>query len=88
MAATSDHGLGSQVHTHSARKMKLVIMVLISAATGVEAGYSEKKCQKFKRCRKVKKKWEKFEENCSPSPPPPSPSSPLLPPAYPGDLNA
>ena len=75
-------------YTHSASKMKLVSMLLISAATGVEAGYSEKKCQKFKRCRKFKKQWEKWEEDCSPSPPPPSPSSPLLPSAYPGGPNA
>ena len=68
--------------------MKLVSMLLISAATGVEAGYSEKKCQKFKRCRKFKKQWEKWEEDCSPSPPPPSPSSPLLSSAYPGGPNA
>eukprot|EP00964_Phaeocystis_antarctica_P080493 scaffold50276_cov62-Phaeocystis_antarctica.AAC.2 len=63
--------------------MKLMIMLLISLllATGVEG----------KRCKHIKRKWEKYEKkwekHCSPSPPPPPPSSPL-PAAYPGDLNA
>ena len=45
--------------------MKLMIMLLISLllATGVEAGYSKKKCKSIKR------KWEKYEKNCSSSPP-------------------
>ena len=48
--------------------MKLMIMLLISLflATGVE-GYKEK------RCKHIKRKWEKYEKksekNCSPSPP-------------------
>jgi len=71
--------------------MKLTILLLISLllATGVEARYGEKKCKNIKqKWEKYEKKWEK---RCSPSPPPPSPSSPpapLLPAAYPGDLNA
>ena len=55
--------------THSAHAMKLMIMLLVSLllATGVEAGYGEKKCKNIKR------KWEKYEKklekHCSPSPP-------------------
>ena len=85
--------------------MKLMNMLLISLllATGVEAGYGEKKCKNIKR--KYEKRWEKHCSRSppppsppplpppsppptSPSPPPPSPPALLLPAAYPGDLNA
>ena len=60
--------------THSARTMKLMIMLLISLllATGVEAAGSKKKCKKYNKY---------VEKNCpSPSPPAPpaAPPSPFV----------
>ena len=59
------HRLGAQV-TQRPHTMKLMIMLLISAATGaVEAGWSEGKCQRLKtRFKTTFEKVEMWKKNC------------------------
>ena len=73
----SDHELCATAlarrYTKRPRTMKLILLISVLLATGVEAA-NDKKCRK---CQKFSKKFDKCEKKSCPSPPPP----PLLPPS-------